>query len=161
MFKRIVVPLDGSKLAEVALDQAKELAKLFDAELVLLRVIDYSDIGSMGDFELIYGFELMALAVETERQAANEYLAKHSIELAAEGLKVTTQLVDGVASKVIVASAQDGDLIVMSTHGRSGLKRWILGSVAESVLRHATVPVLSVRSSDTQTAEAETSSQTS
>lgn len=161
MFKRIVVPLDGSKLAEVALDQAKELAKLFDAELVLLRVIDYADIGSMGDFELIYGFELMALAVEAERQAANEYLAKHSIELAAEGLKVTTQLVDGVASKVIVASAQDGDLIVMSTHGRSGLKRWILGSVAESVLRHATVPVLSVRSSDTQTAEAETSSQTS
>jgi nucleotide-binding universal stress UspA family protein len=150
MYKRIIVPLDGSTLAEVALAEAKQLCKTLGAELVLVRVVDYTNRGTLSDLELLYDYEIIASALEAEREVAVAYLAETSTALAAEGITVSTKLYDGIASQVIVALAQPGDLIVMSTHGRSGLRRWILGSVAESVLRHATVPVLLVRATEAQ-----------
>lgn len=146
LYKRIVVPLDGSKLAEIALAEARQLAQLTGAELVLVRVIDYSSRDRFGDFGMLYEYEAIATALEEERQVAEAYLSDLSRKLSAEdGSRVSFEIIDGMAGRAIVRFAQPGDLIVMSTHGRTGFKRWFIGSIAEEVLRHATVPILLVR----------------
>ena len=148
MYTRIIVPLDGSKLAESALPEAKQLAKLTGAELVLIRVVDYSARDKFGDFGLLYEYEAMAQALSEERELAHAYLADMVRATEAEGYPVSATLVDGIAAKAIVGLTEPGDVIVMATHGRTGVKRWFIGSIAEDVLRHATVPVLLVRAMD-------------
>jgi nucleotide-binding universal stress UspA family protein len=148
LYTRIIVPLDGSKLAESALPEAKQLAKLTGAELVLIRVVDYSARDKFGDFGLLYEYEAMAQALAEERELAKAYLADMVRTIEAEGYPVSATLVDGIAAKAIVGMTEPGDVIVMATHGRTGMKRWFIGSIAEDVLRHATVPVLLVRAMD-------------
>jgi nucleotide-binding universal stress UspA family protein len=148
LYTRIVVPLDGSKLAESALPEAKQLAELTGAELVLIRVVDYSARDKFGDFGLLYEYEAMAQALSEERDLARAYLAEMVRALQSEGYAVSGTLVDGIAAKAIVGLTEPGDAIVMATHGRTGVKRWFIGSIAEEVLRHATVPVLLIRSVD-------------
>ena len=148
LYTRIIVPLDGSKLAESALPEAKQLAKLTGAELVLIRVVDYSARDKFGDFGLLYEYEAMAQALAEERELAKAYLADMVRTIEAEGSPVSATLVDGIAAKAIVGMTEPGDVIVMATHGRTGMKRWFIGSIAEDVLRHATVPVLLVRAMD-------------
>lgn len=148
LYKRIIVPLDGSKLAESALPEAESLAELSGAELVLLRVVDYSSKDRFGDFGLLYEYEAMGRALEEERELATVYLDQLSKRIADSGHTVSTKLIDGIAAKAIVGLAEPGDLIVMATHGRTGMRRWFIGSIAEDVLRHATVPVLLVRAVD-------------
>lgn len=145
LYNRIIVPLDGSKLAESALPEAKQLAELTGAQLVLLRVVDYSSRDRLGDFGLLYEYEAMAQALAEEHEIAEAYLADMGRKLESEDASVSASVVDGIAAKAIVAFAQPGDAIVMATHGRTGIKRWFIGSIAEEVLRHATVPVLLVR----------------
>ena len=148
LYTRIIVPLDGSKLAESALPEAKQLAKLTGAELVLIRVVDYSARDKFGDFGLLYEYEAMAQALAEERELAKAYLADMVRTIEAEGYPVSATLVDGIAAKAIVGMTEPGDVIVMATHGRTGMKRWFIGSIAEDVLRHANVPVLLVRAMD-------------
>ena len=148
MYTRIIVPLDGSKVAESALSEAEKLATLTGVELVLVRVVDYSKRDRFGDFGLLYEYEAMAEALEEERELATAYLHEVSGRVAGEGYSVSTELVGGVAAKAIIGLAKPGDLIVMATHGRTGMRRWFIGSVAEEVVRHATVPVLLVRAFD-------------
>lgn len=148
MYRRIVVPLDGSKLAESALPEAEKLANLTGAELVLVRVIDYSSRDRFGDFGLLYEYEAMARALEEERELATAYLADVANRLSDEQFVVSTRLVDGMAAKAIVGMTEPGDVIVMATHGRTGVRRWFIGSIAEEVLRHASVPVLLVRANE-------------
>lgn len=148
LYTRILVPLDGSKLAESALPEAEALAKLTGAELVLIRVVDYSSRDKFGDFGLLYEYEAMAQALAEERDLARIYLADMVGRVAADGYTVSATLVDGIAAKAIVSMTEPGDAIVMATHGRTGMKRWFIGSIAEEVLRHATVPVLLVRATD-------------
>ena len=147
MYTHIIVPLDGSKLAESALPEAEKLASITGAEIVLLRVIDYSSRDRFGDFGLLYEYEAMAKALDEERELATAYLTDVSTRLV-DGIAVSTRLVDGIAAKAIVGVAKPGDVIVMATHGRTGMRRWFIGSIAEEVLRHASVPVLLVRSTD-------------
>jgi nucleotide-binding universal stress UspA family protein len=148
LYTRVIVPLDGSKLAESALPEAKHVAKLTGAELVLIRVVDYSARDKFGDFGLLYEYEAMAQALAEERELAKAYLADMVRTIEAEGYPVSATLVDGIAAKAIVGMTEPGDVIVMATHGRTGMKRWFIGSIAEDVLRHATVPVLLVRAMD-------------
>jgi nucleotide-binding universal stress UspA family protein len=148
MYTRIIVPLDGSKLAESALPEAEKLAAMSNGDLVLVRVVDYSSRDRFGDFGLLYEYEAMARALEEERELATAYLTDVSSRLSAGGYTVSTQLVDGIAAKAIVGIAQPGDVIVMATHGRTGMRRWFIGSIAEEVLRHSSVPVLLVRAPD-------------
>lgn len=146
VYARILVPLDGSKLAERALPVAEELAKLMSAPLHLLRVIDPAQ------FDLaVYGSYKSALAQSTsspfptdEGDAAHAYLERVQARKIEQGLATSSEVKYGVAAQEIMAVAQPGDLIVIGTHGRSGLARWFLGSVAEAVVRRATVPVLVV-----------------
>lgn len=137
MFSRILVPLDGSALAEAILPQVTELATLHGAEVVLLRV------ALAHVFPGTNQTEAQVQAV----QEAEAYLAVAVQPLLAGGIKAQTVVRYGHAAEEILDHAEAGsvDLIAMSTHGRSGPRRWMLGSIAEKVLRAAPVPVLLVR----------------
>jgi nucleotide-binding universal stress UspA family protein len=148
MYTRIIVPLDGSRLAESALPEAEKLVAMSGGELVLIRVVDYSSRDRFGDFGLLYEYEAMAKALDEEREVATAYLTDVSRSLSEKGYPVSTQLVDGIAAKAIVGMCQPGDVVVMATHGRTGMRRWFIGSIAEDVLRHSSVPVLLVRATE-------------
>lgn len=141
---RILVPLDGSALAERALIPASQWAKAFAAEILLLRVWQpsvYAHDGFTG------GLSLVELDDALQR-AAEEYLRQKTRELEAQGVRVrwAAQL-GSVADRILEAAEKRGaNLIVMSTHGRSGIGRWVMGSTADRVLRTSSIPVLLVRS---------------
>ena len=145
MFERIVVPLDGSELAEKALPAAEELARLAGAPLHLIRVVDLPRLERFGAYGLTVEYASFALLADEERAVAREYLEKVAAGLTGRGRTVTTEVADGVTARVLVGLSKPGDAIVMASHGRTGMARWFLGSVAEDVVRHATVPVLLIR----------------
>lgn len=147
-YQRLLVPLDGSELAELALPYAEAWAKAFEAEVILLRVPTLPAYVSLGP-----DASMLAPAVLGEAyDEADAYLANLVRKLKAKGLAVHKAAVEpGAIADTIVDYARDAgvDCIVMSTHGRSGLGRWVYGSVADRVLRAAGVPVLLVRASAT------------
>lgn len=147
MFKRILVPLDGSELAERALTLARDLAKEQGAELILLRVASGVDISSGQAFGGLVSSEAYNVAITEERKVASEYLVKTASEIENLDLRVrwVVEVGDPASSIVGYGERDQVDLIVMSTHGRSGISRWVYGSVADRVLRGGTVPVLLVR----------------
>ena len=134
----ILVPLDGSSLAEAALPRAVELAEGSGAALLLLRAAHAPTLPGVDPTE----------AQVKVVEEAEEYLTDVAKRLAASGLaNVRTSVWYGPAAYAIVEGARlhKADLIVVTTHGRSGLRRLILGSVAESVLRGTTTPILLLR----------------
>jgi nucleotide-binding universal stress UspA family protein len=143
--RRLVVPLDGSTLAEEALPTAAALARRLQVPLHLLTVIDVSE-GELLDLVLSsvsptrLGETLTRLLTDAETR-----LAHTCDRLGHDGLETSTEVRHGPAAEGIVGATRPGDLIVMTSHGRTGPVRWLLGSVAEAVVRHATVPVLLVR----------------
>ena len=135
--KKILIPLDGSALAESALAKATEVAGN-ESTLMLLRA---------AEAHTLPGVDPTEAQVEVVREA-EEYLAAAAARLKEQGVeRVETSVWYGPAASAIVEAARlrKADLIVMSTHGRSGLGRLILGSVAESVLRGTTTPILLLR----------------
>ncbi len=141
MYKRVLIPLDGSALAEQALSHAIALASHFQAELILLKVVE--------PFPHARGMSLTDLEqMRQQSQAwAHEYLEGLVADIQQQGVLVQRVTVDGRPHTAIAAYAETNqvDLIVMSTRGQSGLSRWLMGSVADRVVRGATVPVLLVR----------------
>lgn len=136
--ERILVPLDGSLLAEGAIQTAAGLARESGAALLLLRA---------AEAHTLPGADPTDAQVAVVREA-EEYLTAVAARLGEEGIKgVETSVWYGSPATAIIEAArlQKGDLIVMTTHGRSGLGRLILGSVAESVLRGTTTPILLLR----------------
>ena len=132
MFKKLLVSLDGSAESAVALPLARTMARATGAEIVLTRVVPPS---------------LLGPGEPPEREAAM-YLAGIVDEFTMDGLRATTLVAHSntpAAALVELARAHDADLVVMATHGRSGLQRAFLGSVAEHVLADSPVPVLMVR----------------
>jgi len=139
MYKRILVPLDGSELAIRALDHAEKLAKTFDAEIILFQVVSFMPI--YGSPELVTPL----IVDEKQREVAEKYLADLAEDMKKRGLKVSAMVKTGqqVAVEIIdFAKETRADLIVMCTHGRSGITRWVLGSVAHKVLTRAETPIL-------------------
>ena len=145
MYRRIIVPLDGSALAEQALPQAEGLARLTGAPLHLVRVIDPAGPGTLGTVVLHTDALSMQLLLEEERIAAREYLERIEQDVRDRQHAVTVEYRQGPAAQELLAITQPGDLLVMATHGRGGLTRWFLGSVAEAIVRRASIPVLLVR----------------
>jgi nucleotide-binding universal stress UspA family protein len=142
MYKKILVPLDGSALAKKALDQAEKLARTFDAEIILFQVVPFMPI--YGSPELVTPL----IVDEKQKESAERYLSNLAEELRQKGLKVTATVRTGqqVAVEIIDFAKESGvDLIVMNTHGRSGITRWVLGSVAHKVLTRAETPILLLR----------------
>jgi nucleotide-binding universal stress UspA family protein len=137
MFPRILVPLDGSALAEGILPEVAELARLHGAEVMLLRV------ALAHTFPGVDATEAQVHAVEE----AEAHLAEVEHRLAVQGIRVSRAVRYGHAPEEILdhARTRRADLIAMSTHGRTGILRLMLGSVAEAVLRASPVPVLLLR----------------
>jgi nucleotide-binding universal stress UspA family protein len=144
-YRRMVVPLDGSALAERALPHAEALVGLTGAPLHLVRVVDPTHLGTPVGALLQTDALAWQLLLEDERIAARDYLERIERNLHDRLSVVTVEYRHGPAAQELVAAAQSGDLLIMTTHGRGGVARWFLGSVAEAVVRHATVPVLLVR----------------
>ena len=134
---RILVPLDGSNCAENIIPKVEELAAVKKAGVCLLRVTAAHTFPGMDQTE----------AQVKVVEEAKEYLHHLEEPLKAKGLDVDTHVRYGADATEILdhAAQKEIDLIAMSTHGRSGLKRWFFGSVAEKVLRHSPKPVFLVR----------------
>ena len=149
MYKRAIVPLDGSIVAEGIIPFILEIAGPLDMEVVLLRVvvpIPPSVIEASRYVEVE--------DVEKRRIEAEAYLAPIVSALSVKGVRVTTQVRRGEPPAEILAGAKEAgaDLIAMTTHGRSGLGRLLFGSVAEAVLRHSEIPVFLMRQTEAQVA---------
>lgn len=145
MYKKILVPLDGSATAQCALSEAAELARLSGAALHLLHIVEAMD--------HVTGFEPAAVYAEDIRprflKAGQAMLDKAKAPLAAQGLAVDTTLIESEGKRVAELIADQAgrlgaDLLVMGTHGRRGIDRALIGSDAERVARIAPVPVLLV-----------------
>jgi nucleotide-binding universal stress UspA family protein len=137
--QKVLVPLDGSPCAEDVLPLIEKLAADLKASISLLRVA----------FAYTFpGVDPTEAEVKVVREA-EEYLRGIEDRLKAKGLKVDTHVRYGNDAEEILdhAAQKEIDFIAMTTHGRSGVKRWLLGSVAEKILRHAAKPVFLVRCS--------------
>ncbi|MGE5464364.1 MAG: universal stress protein [Syntrophothermus sp.] len=142
MYRKILVPLDGSKVAEGVLPHAKALAYSEGAELILLTVganpvldFAFSDPGLAQD------------AIQEQEERSKKYITEIEGQLKASGFKTSTVLRVGSVAEVILGVAEElgVDCIAMSTHGRTGPARWLLGSIAERVVHNSKVPVLLIR----------------
>ena len=151
MFSKILVPLDGSALSEKALAMAQHLARPADTSLHLMQVISLQP-----ELEASHGISGESITIlEMAQDAARRlieirmargkaYLEGLAVQLQQAGIHVTTVMREGAAAENIVkyAKEQDIDLIVMSTHGGSGFKRFFVGSVTDRVIRSGETPVL-------------------
>jgi nucleotide-binding universal stress UspA family protein len=146
MFNHLLVPLDGSALAELALPLVQEITARFGSKVTLLRVVRPPFVlTNMGGGNYAELFDALR---QEERQEVAAYMQRQQATLADEGYTVNSRVVEGdsVADVILdVADELQVDSIVMSTHGRSGVRRWVFGSVADKVLRQAKVPLLLVR----------------
>jgi nucleotide-binding universal stress UspA family protein len=145
VYKRALVPLDGSPLAEAIIPFLVDIAGPLDMSVVLLRVLE--PIPPV----VVEGVRHALLETGAARaRQAEEYLESTAATLRARGVEVSCQVRSGRPELEIVEAARDtsADLIAMSTHGRSGFGRLLFGSVAEQVLRHADVPVFMMRQSE-------------
>ena len=145
MYKKILVPMDGSKLAECVLDHVRAIATGCDVpEVVLFNVTTamppdwYANVAPVEDMAAI------GKAEEGYQTWMKGYLGKMESSLKQDGITAESVLVKGNAAENILDYTEKNgvDLIIMSTHGRSGPARWFMGSVADRVVRHSTVPVL-------------------
>ena len=137
MFDTIIVPTDGSDQAHRALATAAELARQHDATVHVLTVVDSRFLGK-------------ATEIDDAEATASADLAEFTAAVDTEGLSVTTSVRHGIPDEEIrtYATDHDADLVVMGTHGRTGVRRYVLGSVAEKVVRLSDVPVLTVHGTD-------------
>lgn len=150
MYRQIVVPLDGSELAEEALNEAKKMAKASSTPLKLLRVVDTFRTQSLPATGMAMDYAMLGELAEEEVDDATSYLQRLVESLKNEGYDVSGDVLQGPIARQICSAANEDDLIVMSSHGRTGIKRWFLGSVAEEVMRNANGPVLLHKSKDVE-----------
>lgn len=141
---RIVVALDGSPLAEAALPVAERLARRLGLPIHLVRVLDFDPIRSAVQGGLAAA-EAWSRSQDEVIHDADQYLADHARQLRDHGLTTTYELRKGLPTSELLNSVSKGDLVVMTTRERGGLTRWVLGSVADELMRRAPCPVLLVR----------------
>jgi nucleotide-binding universal stress UspA family protein len=157
MYERILVPLDGSELAEQALPYAREMATKFKSHLTLLRAISTSDEAlrevaaeptAVTAPELTVG--VARSMHESQADAARTYLRGIAETFDGSGIEVETELAEGDPEYVIETQAKElnASLIVMASHGRSGLSRLLHGSIADEIVRSSTVPIMLIRAHD-------------
>ncbi|AOY90811.1 universal stress protein UspA [Cupriavidus sp. USMAA2-4] len=147
MYQRILLAVDGSRSSDLALSQAITVAKATGAEVEAIFIADNSDLF----FDV--GYFDPSKIMDSIMAAGNEALSAAAARLAAEGVRHSTRLIDkpvgpGMISDTIIQEAVrwDADLLVLGTHGRRGVKRLVMGSVAEGVLHKSGKPVLLIRS---------------
>jgi len=151
MYKKILVPIDGSPTAARGLDEAIKVAQLTGASLRLIHVVELLNFTTCIEPVGIYASD--AIAVVT--RAGAEVLERGKFHAAAKGIAVETALLDNLSLRVseqVIDQAKtwNADLIVIGTHGRRGVGRLMLGSDAEEIVRSAPVPVLLVRATEVE-----------
>lgn len=149
---RILVPTDFSKFSLQALDDAVDLGKQSAARILVLHCLEPVYFASTAD---MYGPGMnVSMLIEEQRRSAQQQLARIKRDLEKRRVAVQTLIESGPAAFAIIDTAkrQRVDLIVMSTHGRSGLSHLFMGSVAERVVRGASCPVLTVRAAKSRRA---------
>jgi nucleotide-binding universal stress UspA family protein len=151
MKETILVPLDGSFVGESALpyveDLVSKLSPEVQAEVILLQVLSLVLPTRVGGAE-VPNIAYTEKQIEEDKKNALDYLTRTGEALRSKGVTVTAEVAVGDASEEIVKAAEkiNANLIAMSTHGRSGLSRWALGSIADKVLRHeAKIPITVIR----------------
>lgn len=146
VIKNILVPLDFSDPSMRALDYATELAKPFGATLTVLHVLEPIAYASPADLYAGVAAQLGDLITE-QRRSARERMAELQAKMAKRGFELRTVIREGIAHQEIVETAArlKSDLILLTTHGRTGLSHLLMGSVAERVVRAAPCAVLSLR----------------
>jgi nucleotide-binding universal stress UspA family protein len=149
MIKRIVVPLDGSKLAECALAYAEEIALHFqDSQIELISVTERK-IGfrAIDDPTAPDQHKILPEAVGKMERQGTRYLNRIAKGLRSKGISVETSVLYGKPAEeiVIYVEVEKPDLIIMASHGRSGPSRWAFGSVADRVARSVNIPVMMIR----------------
>ena len=143
MYKKILVPLDGSDLSECVLEHVIAIATGSRVtEVILLRIIEELP-------KLAYSETSEDIVQEAEAKAASDfkdYLAQLANKLEKEGIATQTVVIQGKPADEILNYAEKNqvDLIIMSTHGRSGISRWVFGSVADKVVHYSTFPIFIV-----------------
>lgn len=147
MLSTVLVPLDGSPLGEAALPWATLVARNLELTPVLIRVVQVPIYAMTGGMNGYLSPEVYQQILADEQQTAERYLEQVRGRLASEGVQAETRVVEGRPGDALLDLADElgAFAIVMATHGRGGLGRLVLGSVAEQVVQHATVPVLLVR----------------
>ncbi len=154
MYQKIMVPMDGSELAECVLPHLEAIAGGCDVgEVVFIRAVEAAILpsGSLTDGGAIFT-EIDAERTRKQIDAGNKSAAKDYLDqlmnrVKLDRVKIQTEVLDGKAAEIMAeyATNNDIDLIIIATHGRSGISRWVWGSVADRLLRSACVPVLMVR----------------
>jgi len=152
MFQHILVPLDGSLVAERAIPVAARIARSTGGKVVLLQVITMPASYGYGPYFIEGPIIVSEKIVEVGTANATEYLRRAAATSALAGVKTTIEVQTGSAASAICEAVQRDaiDLIVMSSRGQSGFKRWMLGSVSQKVARHSSVPVLVLREDETK-----------
>lgn len=146
MFQRILVPLDGSERAESALSVAVRLARASNGSIVLLRAI-MTSFEYMPAVATAQQISITQTVADSDLEEAERYLAQLTVMEALEDIPTETVVLFGSTAPTIlsVAYAYNADLIVLCSHGYTGMKRWVMGSVAEKVVHHSSIPVLVLR----------------
>ncbi len=161
MYKKILVPLDGSGLAECVFEHVIEIAKGCgdDAEVDLMYVVapfnaPYAEFMQTSDMSAYPAGDVLSFGAERYEKWGKEYLEGVARSFAKNGVASRTVVLRGVPDQTITNFVRDNgiDLVIMSTHGRSGPAKWTLGSVADRVLRQANAPVMIVRPQECQVA---------
>lgn len=155
MYKRILVPLDGSERAERILPHAETLAKEDGSQLVLLYVIEPMAAGFTPSMSMMVTpppqeMELYWKSLQAAEEEGKKYLEKQAAALAKKDIKVETVLLRGEPVNAIVNTAKErnADLIAMTSHGRTGLERVFYGSVTSGVLHKVDRPLLLIRAQE-------------
>lgn len=148
MYKRILMPTDGSACADQAMEHGLELARLMNAEVTFLHVLENPLTSGYATPETLpYSAQLY----QDLKDAANQILERASERAESLGVKSSTKLVENRDPVQAIHEAEEGhDAVVMGTHGRRGFNRWMFGSVAEGALRRSRKPFLLVRAESSE-----------
>jgi nucleotide-binding universal stress UspA family protein len=142
MYKKILVPLDGSPLAEAVLPYAEDLAKTENAEIILLTV------PNIPTTDVFVRNATMASVIEDIQkdveEAAVKYVNDKAVAIKKDNVKVSVMVQTGPVPDTIIQVAENMhvDMIAMSTHGRTGIQRWLMGSVADQIIHGTHIPVM-------------------
>jgi len=146
MYRKIMVPLDGSELAECVLPHVEGfISQCQVQQIVFVRVLEAITPAVAGEYAI--NMEEIEKRESERKIAAEAYLKQITERLKPEGTQLLTDVLSGRAADRLADYAHNNhvDLILMATHGRSGVSRWVRGSVADRILRAAAIPVLMVR----------------
>jgi len=146
MFNKILVPLDGSDLAECVFPYVEDIAKMRNLRVEAAFVVEHYEMPFHGG--VVFDENNLKEIERSAKKGAEQYMKTVKKRLSSKGIDVNTVVLEGKIADSLVDYANNNgfDLIVMATHGRSGLARWVIGSVADKILHSSTLPVLLIRS---------------